>query len=152
MDAPDLQEIYHYRDLSPDLAGSGQPSADQLKAIAAHGFEVVINLAMPDDTRALPDEQRIVETLGMVYEPIPVVWAAPTPGDLTAFLAAMDRHAGRKVWVHCVANFRASAFVMLYRVLRLDWSLAAALPDLQAIWQPNPTWQAFIDQALAGGR
>ncbi len=149
MDTARLEDIYNYRRLSDELITSGQPTAEQLAAVAAAGAAVVINLALPNDTRALPDERGVVEALGMVYEPIPVVWTAPAPADLAAFFAAMDRHASRRVYVHCAANMRVSAFVMLYRVLRLGWPPAEALPDMQALWQPNATWQAFIDAALA---
>ena len=69
--------------------------------------------------------------------------------DLEAFFAAMEQHAHRRLYVHCAANMRVSAFVMLYRVLRLNWRLEDALPDLHALWQPNETWQALIDAALA---
>ncbi len=110
----------------------------------------MINLALQDAEGAPPDERRTVEELGMTYEHIPVVWQHPTPADLEAFFAAMDRHAGRVLYVHSAANLRVSAFMLLYRVKRLGWRLEDALPDLQAIWQPNETWQAFIDAALAG--
>ena len=55
----------------------------------------------------------------MIYEHIPVVWARAHPDRPGAFFAAMEWHAGRRVFVHCAANYRASAFIMLYRVLRL---------------------------------
>ena len=44
---------------------------------------------------------------------------------------------------------RVSAFVYLYRVLRQGVDESTARNDLHRIWQPNPTWQAFIDTALA---
>jgi protein tyrosine phosphatase (PTP) superfamily phosphohydrolase (DUF442 family) len=150
LDEPELTAIFNYRRLSERLATSGQPGEAELGAIARAGFEVVINLALHDCEGAPPDERRTVEGLGMTYEHIPVVWQHPAPADLEAFFSAMDRHAGRAVYVHCAANLRVSAFMLLYRVIRLGWRLEDALPDLQAIWQPDDTWQAFIDAALAG--
>ncbi len=87
----------------------------------------------------------------MTYVSVPVVWTAPTHADLEAFCVAMDRYADRRIFVHCVANMRASAFIMLYRVLRLGWRIEDALPDMRAIWNPAgyPAWQAFIEAALA---
>ena len=57
--------------------------------------------------------------------------------------------ADRRVYVHCVANFRVSTFMYLYRTLVLGQPPEDALADLHAIWQPYDWWQAFIDEALA---
>ncbi len=148
----DLERITNFRRLTPDLITGGQPTEDQLARVAAAGGEVVINLGRLDPAYALPDERGTVAALGMVYEHIPVVWADPTPANLAEFFAALERHAGRRVFVHCAANYRASAFMLLYRVLRLGWPLEDALPDLQAIWDPAeyPAWQAFIEEMLRG--
>jgi hypothetical protein len=88
----------------------------------------------------------------LAVEHIPVIWADPTPTDLDAFFAAMDRYEGRRVLVHCAANYRASAFIMLYRVLRLGWRIKDALPDMYAIWDPAeyPVWQALLERMLHG--
>ncbi len=152
MDAPELAAITNYRRLAPDLITGGQPTEAQLALVAAAGAEVVINLGRLDPAYALPDERGTVEALGLIYEHIPVAWEQPTPADLDTFFAAMDRHAGRRVFVHCAANYRASAFVMLYRVLRLGWPIANALPDMRTIWDPAeyPAWQAFLERALHG--
>lgn len=152
MTDPDLQSITNFRRLSDRLVTSGLPTEAQLAAVAAAGFEVVINLLPGDEPRALPDEQGTVARLGMIYEHIPVIWAQPTRADLARFFELMDRHAGQRVYVHCAANYRASAFVMLYRVLRQGWRIEDALPDLRAIWNPAeyPAWQAFLERLLHG--
>ena len=148
-----LQDIINFRRLSDRLITGGQPTEAELALAAAAGAEVVINLGRLDPAYALADERGTVVALGMTYEHIPVIWADPTPTDLDAFFAAMDRHAGRRVLVHCAANYRASAFNMLYRVLRLGWRIEDALPDMAAIWDPAeyPQWQAFVERALAEG-
>jgi protein tyrosine phosphatase (PTP) superfamily phosphohydrolase (DUF442 family) len=146
-----LRDIINFRRLSDHLITGGQPTEEQLALAAAAGAEVVINLGRLDPAYALPDERGTVAALGLIYEHIPVVWAEPTAADLDAFFAAMARHAGRRLFVHCAANYRASAFNMLYRVLRLGWRIEDALPDMDAIWEPAeyPQWQAFIEAALA---
>ena len=148
-----LHDIINFRRLSDRLVTGGQPTEEQLALAAAAGAEVVINLGRLDPAYALADERGTVAALGMTYEHIPVIWADPTPTDLDAFFAAMDRHAGRRVLVHCAANYRASAFNMLYRVLRLGWRVEDARPDMDAIWDPAeyPQWQAFLERALAQG-
>ena len=104
---------------------------------------------MPDSDHAIPDEASLVEVLGMEYIHIPVVWSAPQPGDLAAFFTVMDRLQKKKVFVHCAMNFRASAFVFLYRVLRQAVPLETAHQSMLDIWEPNETWQGFIDRSLA---
>jgi protein tyrosine phosphatase (PTP) superfamily phosphohydrolase (DUF442 family) len=42
---PPLGDIHNFRQVSPDLASSGQPREDQLVAIAAAGYDVIVNLA-----------------------------------------------------------------------------------------------------------
>jgi protein tyrosine phosphatase (PTP) superfamily phosphohydrolase (DUF442 family) len=77
--APDpLSALYHYRRISNRIATAGQPTSDQFPAIAAEGFEIVINLGLKDADYALPNEQALVESLGLIYESIPVVWQEPT--------------------------------------------------------------------------
>lgn len=148
----DLPSIPNFRRLDEGLITSGQPSEAQLAAVAAAGFEVVINLALHEAPYALPDERGVVERLGMCYEHIPVLWEQPTRGDLERFCEAMERHRGRRVYVHCAANYRASAFVLLRRVLRLGWQLEDAWPDVRAIWNPAdyPAWRSFLEEVLQG--
>ena len=148
-----LRDIINFRRLSDHLITGGQPTEAELALAAAAGAEVVINLGRLDPAYALPDERGTVAALGLIYEHIPVVWAEPTAADLDAFFAAMARHAGRRLFVHCAANYRASAFNMLYRVLRLGWRIEDARPDMDAIWDPAeyPQWQAFIEAALGAG-
>jgi protein tyrosine phosphatase (PTP) superfamily phosphohydrolase (DUF442 family) len=143
-----ISEIQNYRELSALMATSGQPFRHQFPAIRSAGFETVINLAMPESLDAIGDEADLVRSMGIEHVSIPVVWEHPSLDDLDAFFACMDARHGKKLFVHCARNMRVSSFVFLYRVLRLGWTQEAARPDLLAIWQPNPTWQAFIDLAL----
>ena len=150
MDDPQLAEIYNYRRIDDTLATSGQPSVAQLSAVARAGFEVVVNLALHDDPRySLPDETGAVTALGMTYVHIPVQFTAPTERDLLAFFDAMDRHQGRRVLVHCAANKRVTAFLGLYRVLRLNWETGPAFAPMNDVWEPTPVWASFIEAMLA---
>ena len=88
---------------------------------------MVINLDQLNSDYALPNERETVESLGMTYLQIPVVWDTPTHENVAQFLDAMDQYADKRVFVHCVANARASVFMALYRILRLGWSQAEAM-------------------------
>ena len=140
-----LSDIHNYRQAAPDLATSGQPREDQLAAIAAAGYDTVINLALHDDPRyALNDEAASVAALGMEYVHIPVQFGAPTAHDLAQFFDAMDRLKGRRVWVHCAANMRVTAFLGLYWQLREGWPEERAFSLMRGVWQPNDVWASFI--------
>jgi hypothetical protein len=46
--------------------------------------------------------------------------------------------------VHCIANWRVSAFLYRYRVDRLGWDRDRARTDLDAIWTPDGPWAAIV--------
>jgi protein tyrosine phosphatase (PTP) superfamily phosphohydrolase (DUF442 family) len=143
-----LSEIRAFRMIGDGLGTAGQPTAEQFQGIREAGFEAVVNLALPTSDNAIPNEGSIVTTLGMMYSHIPVDFKAPTAGDFEAFSGVMDAMEGRRVFVHCAANMRVSAFVFLYRVLRRGVAVAEAERDLHAIWQPDETWSRFIEDRL----
>lgn len=147
MSAPneaELQEIYNYLRLSDRIATSGKPTLPQIDAIAAAGFEAVVSL-LPDD-QALPGEEERLDELGLDYTVIPVVWMNPRPRDFERFVDEMARRAGQRVYVHCAANMRVSAFFYLLRVTSGSHTEEAARADMAKIWTPNEVWQAFLDR------
>ena len=145
-----ITAIHNYRPLDAQLATSGQPNEDQIAAIAAEGYEVIINLALHDDPRySLRDEAGTARALGVDYVHIPVKFDAPTTQDLHAFFEAIERHAHRRVWVHCAANMRVTAFLGLFRVLRQGYSEERAFEPMHSVWKPNAVWAAFIAAQLA---
>jgi protein tyrosine phosphatase (PTP) superfamily phosphohydrolase (DUF442 family) len=147
--APDpLSTLYHYRRISNKIATAGQPTSDQFQAIAAEGFEVVINLGLQDADYALPDEQALVESLGLIYESIPVLWQEPTQQKFKQFVDCMHRHEGKKRFIHCAANKRVSVFVALFQILEQGLPADHVLNELEEVWTPNEVWQSFINESL----
>ena len=144
----DLQIIYNYLRLAGDLATAGQPLEEEIPLIANEGFEVVINLAMEDLDYSLEDERGLVTGLGMVYEHLPVIWLDPKQQDLQNFFLLMEKYQGKKKFIHCAANMRASTFMALYRILKEDWEFDEAMQWLREIWEPDEIWNAFINKAL----
>jgi len=100
--------------------------------------------------KAIPNEAALVEALGMQYINIPVNWGTPTRDGLNIFMDTLDANKGRKVHVHCEANFRASAFILMYRVLRLGWKTDDAFEVMHSIWDEDayPVWKMFIEDAI----
>jgi protein tyrosine phosphatase (PTP) superfamily phosphohydrolase (DUF442 family) len=149
---PQLDEIQDFYDLTPLALTSGQPTAEQFPLIKEAGCELVINLAQIKEGSGLEGEDELVKSLGMDYIHIPVIWTQPLPSDLEAFFEAMRPNHGRKIYVHCIRNFRVSAFMFLYRVLRLGVDEKDARLDLKIIWKPNEIWAAFITERLSALR
>jgi protein tyrosine phosphatase (PTP) superfamily phosphohydrolase (DUF442 family) len=149
-DAADpLTAIRNCLPLTENLLTSGLPTAEQFPLIRAAGCAVVINLLPDNGHYATEDEEDAVRAACMEYIVIPVLWQKPTLDNLRAFFDALDANSHRKVWVHCAANMRVSAFVYLYRTLRLGWTDADAARDLHRIWTPEGWWRDFIEEARA---
>ena len=146
--ASELTEIRNYREYSPSFSSSGQPSEEQLGALMTAGFERVIYIAFSNSRGALAGEDAVVKELGMDYLHIPVIWDAPSKSDFYTFAAAMQREPGKKTLLHCAANYRASAFAFLYRVIYEDVPVARAKADMNDVWQPNETWRRLIFDVL----
>jgi protein tyrosine phosphatase (PTP) superfamily phosphohydrolase (DUF442 family) len=146
---PGLDRIHRVRVENARLGTSGQPTEAQLAAIAAAGYRTVVNLALHDDPRySLHDEAGCVRGLGMTYVHIPVQFAAPTEQNLLDFFDAMDAHAGETLLVHCAANYRVTAFVGLYRAIRLRWKEERAFEPMRSVWEADGVWQQFIAEML----
>jgi len=144
-----IEEIQKFYQVTDQLGTAGQPFRHQFPAIQQAGYVSVINLANDDSLDAIPDEAKLVQALGLEYIAIPVEWDMPTGADLDQFFTRMDERHDKKIFVHCARNMRVSAFVYLYRIIRLGVPEPTAKADLLALWQPNETWQAFIDESLA---
>ncbi|RME35921.1 MAG: phosphatase [Gammaproteobacteria bacterium] len=143
-----LGEIRNFLHPLPGVYSSGQPLAHQFNEIAAAGVQAVINLALADSEGALPHEGGLVTSLGMDYFHLPVSFEAPTLERLRLFCDLMRVLEGRCLWVHCVLNWRVSAFLYLYHRRILGWNEEESSRFLLPGWQPDGVWRGFIDRAL----
>ena len=145
-----MNDIYNYLFYHDKLSSSGMPTAKQMKSVAEAGVQLVINLAPHDVPEALSNEAELVQSLGMEYINIPVNWGTPARDGLNIFMDAMDANSDKKIHVHCEANFRASAFILMYRVLRLGWKADDAFAVMHTIWDEDtyPVWKMFIEDAI----
>jgi protein tyrosine phosphatase (PTP) superfamily phosphohydrolase (DUF442 family) len=108
----DPDAIYNWRRLDDRITTSGQPTEPQLADIHALGVRHVINLGLHSHEKALPDEAASVSRLGMTYIHIPVDFQNPTDADFAQFCSAMEQSKEVAVHVHCIANYRVSAFFL----------------------------------------
>lgn len=146
--ADSLDDIKNYLEYSPGFSSAGQPSRAQFELLKDAGFERVVYIAFANSKGAIPDEDQLVKELGMDYAQVPVIWDAPTKADFDAFAAVMQSAPDKKTLLHCQANYRASAFAFLYRVIYLDVPLAEAKADMNAIWEPDGAWKKLVDEVL----
>ena len=144
-----LEDIRGYLRLGERLATSGMPRAEHFAALRQAGFEVVINLALPTSDHALPNEGELVSAQGMAYIHLPVQFEAPQTADFERFSRLLQVCETQKVFVHCAANYRVSAFVFLHRLRQQSVSRAQAERDLRQIWEPDLVWKSFINGRLA---
>jgi len=140
-----LEHTYNFLKISDDLATSGQPTEQQIRLMKEAGYQAVFNLA-PSSVleNSLQTERTLLASLGMEYIHIPVDFSNPTEGNFEQFVSSMQARAGQKVWVHCAANARVSAFVYKYRCVVLGDNKHEAEEDLKKIWEPWGVWKAFI--------
>lgn len=130
------------------LWSSGQLSEDDIARLAGMDVDVVINLALPTSSNALPHEAELVTREGLCYIQIPVEWEQPEYHQLLQFFGVLKAFEGQKIWVHCAKNMRVSVFIYLYRRLCLNHSEADAVFPMREVWVPNAVWQTFMEQAI----
>jgi protein tyrosine phosphatase (PTP) superfamily phosphohydrolase (DUF442 family) len=147
---PDPAHIANWLRLDARITTSGQPSEEQLAELQDLGVRHVINLALHSHEKALADERRSVESLGMRYIHIPVDFGDPTASNFEDFCAALNDCGNDPVHVHCIVNARVSAFFYRYRRDVLGWRDAEARMDMAKIWDPadwaesGRPWLAFL--------
>jgi uncharacterized protein (TIGR01244 family) len=145
----DPDDIRAWQRLSDRVTTSGRLQEPDPARLAAIGVRHVINLAMPDHPEALPDAAGAFAAHGVGYTHIPVPFAAPEEAHFEAFAEALKQADG-PVHVHCIMNWRVSAFFYRYhRACGMPEAEARALMERQ--WSPErnehedaPTWAAFI--------
>ncbi|MBW8755292.1 MAG: hypothetical protein JF595_14300 [Sphingomonadales bacterium] len=149
--ANDPEHIVNWQRLDTRTTTSGRLQAADVAALAAAGVRHVINLALIDSPGALANEDALLAERGLRYTHIPVPFDAPEEAHYQAFRAAYLGQ-DEPVHVHCIANWRVSAFFY-----RLNRERGMAEEEARAMmarqWQPEtyqgkdaPVWARFINQ------
>jgi uncharacterized protein (TIGR01244 family) len=145
----DPEDIVGWQRLDTRTTTSGRLSTADPARLAAIGVSRVINLALAASPGALADEDALLEAAGIEYTHIPVPFDAPTGEHYADFRDAITADE-RPVHVHCIMNWRVSAFFYrLHREQGLAEETARALMAVQ--WDPDnnpnndaPAWARFI--------
>lgn len=147
----DPDHIVNWQRLDARATTSGRLTPEDIAALASAGVRHVINLALTDSPGALAGEDALTAAQGLRYTHIPVPFDAPTEAHYQAFRAAYEADE-EPVHVHCIMNYRVSAFFYRYNRERgMAEDEARALMERQ--WQPAtdqqaaaPAWARFIGQ------
>jgi len=130
------------------IATAGQPTLEQLEAVADQGYALVVNLRKYDADDAVADEAGWVSQLGMYYVNIPVDFTAPDLADLTRFLNAMNLHHGDKCFVHSSRGKRATVFVSLYQIIANQMTAEEGWLHVNSIWEPDMVWTKYFNDVI----
>ena len=149
-DMNDPDDIRGWQRLDPQTTTSGKLDETDVERLAAIGVKHVINLALDTHPEALADEAGKLAARGIRYTHIPVPFDAPSDVHFAAFRAAVGE-GDERLHVHCIMNWRVSAF--FYRLNRDHRGMAEA--EARALmkqqWEPDKAdrpetkaWAAFI--------
>lgn len=146
----DPVDIRAWQRLDAETTTSGRIEDKDVARLADLGVRHVINLALETHPEALAGEGEKLAAHGIAYTHIPVPFDAPGEDHFAAFVDAV-KGGPQPVHVHCIMNWRVSAF--FYRLNRdhrqMPESEARALMERQ--WSPEGhdsnearVWAAFI--------
>jgi protein tyrosine phosphatase (PTP) superfamily phosphohydrolase (DUF442 family) len=139
-----MDKILNYIKVTKNLSTSGQPTKKQFRTIAKNGFDVVINLALYNSNNAIKEEDKIVSENGMIYYHIPISWEKPEIKRLKLFLSTLQMllSENKKVYVHCVKNYRVSVFIYKYKKDILKRKGVRLIAPKE--YKPNSTWRKLL--------
>ncbi len=150
MNEPD--DIRNWQRLSDRITTSGKLDPADPQRLAEIGVKRVINLALDDHPEALPDAEALMAAAGLEYTHIPVPFDAPASEHYTAFVSALEAD-DTPVHIHCIMNFRVSAFFYRYHVEACGMAEGEARALMERVWVPHrtdelavPPWRAFVER------
>lgn len=148
----DPRTIYAWQRLSEVVTTSGRLEESNVQQLAGLGVKHVIDLAPPEHEVALADEKVKLERIGIAHTQISVPFNRPTEDHYREFVAAYEG-GPIPVHVHCIYNYRVSAFFYRYHIEH-GMPEPAARALMIPHWAPDASdhpaarpWKEFIDAA-----
>jgi len=143
-----VKKILNYIKVNDTISTSGQPSKKQFEQIAKEGFEVVINLGLNTHPEALENEDKIVSKNGMIYFHIPISWEEPEIDRLKLFLILLEtlQKENKKVFIHCIKNYRVSVFIYRYKKDILKQKNVKLVAPKE--YKPNEVWKKVLKEKI----
>lgn len=146
----DPSDIRNWQRRPDGITTSGRLEAGDPARLAAIGVTHVVNLSLDDHPEALAGEEELLRVQGIAYTHIPVPFDAPTSAHVDALRTVLDAADG-PVHVHCIMNYRVTAFMYLFdREAGVPQGEARA--RMQQVWDPlaseDPAarpWRALLE-------
>lgn len=141
-----LDNSYNFRIASDRVSTSGIVPAGALAQLSDEGVTAVINLLPSDSEHAVENEAALVTAQGLTYIHLPVDWNEPTAADFNQFSDAMAELSGKRIHVHCAANFRVSGFYAVWAEQQGLWNRSQANDFIADVWDPteHPQWAELL--------
>lgn len=140
------------RNITNDIAISGQPTADELGRMAEQGYRTVVNLRTADEPGIVADEERIVEGAGLTYAAIPVSPDTLDDAAVERFSQALASVDGTPALVHCKGAGRAGMMTLLHLAIQNGWSLEQTLDEGKKLGDLAPSetspYRAFFESFI----
>ena len=142
-----LSDLKNYHIDTPNMISSGLPNQGHFETLKAMGVAKVVDLIPGDRT----EQASLMNELSLTYYNIQVEWGNPTIENFREYIKTMKQFNQSEgiTLTHCRLNWRGAVFTYLYRVTQLKESEELAKQEMLAIWEPNETWQDFIDAVIA---
>lgn len=130
---------------------AGQPSKEALERLAAdEGIKTVINMRQPGELESLDfDEPATVNSLGMRFVNLPVVYTTLTDDYVDTFAAELAKTNG-PVLIHCGSSNRVGAVWGAYLVKNRGFDIDEAAKRGQAAGMTTESSMNAFKQAVAG--
>jgi protein tyrosine phosphatase (PTP) superfamily phosphohydrolase (DUF442 family) len=136
--------IERYFEYNPLLSSGAQPTAEEIAALKAEGFQAVVNISPASAGNFLKNEAIIVESLKMDYVHLPVDYYNLRPVYYHTFKGIMNGLKDKKVFVHCGGNIKSSSFLHIYNVLENNIDEKESLITLRKIQNPEEKWFTYF--------
>ncbi|MEN7537917.1 hypothetical protein [Aurantiacibacter flavus] len=148
----DPEHIRAWHRLSSEVTTSGMLADRNLRDLIRADIKHVLDLTPKGHPEALPGEEHALRLLGIGYTRVSVPFATPEEEHYQAFVRAVEG-LPRPLHVHCVANYRVSAFFYRYH-LECGWNEQEARALMMQHWEPDESdepgstpWGRFVREA-----
>ena len=139
-----MERIINFIQLTENFGTAGQPTVDQFKIVADNAYQHVINIGMPDHPDAVPNEGELVTRLGLNYLHLPVPFGNPEPRHVKWFCNMLSQISEEKVFIHCIMNYRVSAFMYHYLSKFEKLDEASSRSPIFETWKLEPEWEELM--------
>ncbi len=147
MQQKSINDIINYVKLSDRISTAGQPLADEIGFVSENKFEVVIFLALFENSD-LPLEKEIIGKKGLIFEHLPVVFKNPQISEFDTFIELLKKHKNKRIFIHCELNMRVSVFMSLYFMVIENLPYKDAMELIHKIWKPDEIWEKFMKDVM----